>query len=628
MSRRSTPLVTLLACGILAATARAQPTNRAFVLDPGAHALVALDLASGQRTGVLPLPGSPTRLNLSDDGDYLVVLDRGPGEDKDERGYKATGRSSATVVDAASLKVVGHVELGFGLDSVVTPSGGRLVVTCPGYQAKNPAESLVRELVVVDLTTARETGRLTLDPGTSLTGYSRDGKTLALLQGLPRSARYPYPKSKITFLDAAGLSVTGTLDAGGWSFVARDTDRVYLIDQGQPDKNPEKNRDGAIDVVLVAQRRVEHVDVGRSLTGALLTENGLLAVMSEGPVGGAGGELRLIREGKLAAMLPVAQAPRLSSEKGDTVYVVGSKAVTLVDTTTLQVTGAIPLARGAVPIVGDDDRPTEMAVSADRRRAFIHYGAQHKVAVLDLEDGKAIGSTKTGRGGKKFLNNMLTGLGYATSALFYGGFGQPAAATGTTQGMMQVRPDGRFAYVLNVDTNDVTVVDSDTAEAVEKIGGGGYGLVLLGGPTVVAVGSELNLIDAGHNVECGRAAPARAARDAGLSRRRSRAGAGRAHRADPRRRDGEGARTTHRLREPDPSRLCPDARRVSGSLRRASDVEGPSRWPVGRVAVRRLARHDRPPPRCADHPTAAPPPAVAPAASAAHRAGARRRGHN
>lgn len=43
---------------------------------------------------------------------------------------------------------------------------------------------------------------------------------------------------------------------------------------------------------------------------------------------------------------------------------VGSKAVTLLDAATLQVTGAIPLAKGAEPIVDDDDWPTEMAVIA------------------------------------------------------------------------------------------------------------------------------------------------------------------------------------------------------------------------------------------------------------------------
>jgi len=380
VTRRSAVLATLLACAALTGPARAQTTTRAFVLDPGAHALVALDLASGQRTGVLPLTGSPTRLNRSDDGRYLIVLDRGPGEDKDERGYKATERSSATVVDEASLKVIGRVELGFGLDSVVTPPGGRLVVTCPGYQAKNPAESLARELVAVDLATARETGRLALEPGTSLTGYSRDGKTLALLQGQPRSAKYPFPKSKVTFLDAAGLSVTGTLDASGWRFVERDADRVYLIDQGQPDKNPEKNRNGGIDVVSLADKRVDHVDIGRSPTGGLLIGDGLMAFASEGPAGGSTGELRLIREGTLAATLDVAEKPRLVETVDGTVYVVGSKAVTLVDTKALQVSGTIPLDA----VAGGGDHPFELAVTPDRFGDAVGVHEEH-VAWTQIE---------------------------------------------------------------------------------------------------------------------------------------------------------------------------------------------------------------------------------------------------
>jgi YVTN family beta-propeller protein len=493
MPTRSAPLgVAFLSLGMLASPARAQPTARAFVLDAGAHALVALDLASGKRAGVVALPGSPTRLNRSDDGRYLVVLDRGPGEDKDERGYKATGRSSATIVDEASLKVVGRVELGFGLESVVTPPEGRLVVTCPGYQAKNPAESLVRELVAVDIATARETGRLTLETGTDLTGYSRDGKTLALLQGLPRSAKYPFPKSKVTFLDAASLTVTGTLDAGGWSFVERDADRVYLIDQGQPDKNPGKNRNGAIDVVSLARRDVEHVDLGRSPAGGILLGDGFMAFASEGPAGGSSGELRLIREGTLAATLDVGEKPRLVETVDETVYVVGSKTVTLVDKKTPGISGTIPLDA----VVDGGDHPFEMAVTPDRRRAFIHYPAEDKVAVLDLEKRKAIGSVKTGRGGKKLFNSMMSTLTYgATERSFFYNAGDPP--------QMQARPDGRYAYVLNLDTSDVTVVDADTAQAVGKIGAGGSEVQLLGDATVLVVGSEIHVIDAAHNVKTG-----------------------------------------------------------------------------------------------------------------------------
>ena len=222
---------------------------------------------------------------------------------------------------------------------------------------------------------------------------------------------------------------------------------------------------------------------------------GGLLVPSEGPAGGAAGELRVLRAGVLATTVAVAARPRLLHRAGAGVYVVGSKDVTLLDAATLQVTGTIPLAKGAEPIVDDGDWPTEMAVTADGRRAFIHYGAQHKVAVLDLEHRKAIGSTKTGRGGKKFLNSVMSGLDA------YMGYYQFRSYRFDHPAHLQLRPDGRFAYALNLETNDVTVVDADSAEAVDKIAAGGNELLMLGGPTLVVVGSDIHIIDAARNVK-------------------------------------------------------------------------------------------------------------------------------
>ena len=136
MTRRLTVVATLLSGATLASPGWAQPTTHAFILDEGARALVALDLATGRRAGVaLLFAGSP---HFASDGERGRPLPRRarPGARRGPRtngGYKASGRSSATVVDAASLKPIGHVELGFGLDSVVTIPEGRLVVTCPGY---------------------------------------------------------------------------------------------------------------------------------------------------------------------------------------------------------------------------------------------------------------------------------------------------------------------------------------------------------------------------------------------------------------------------------------------------------------------------------------------------------------
>ena len=217
------------------------------------------------------------------------------------------------------------------------------------------------------------------------------------------------------------------------------------------------------------------------------------------------GELRVVRGADVAATLKVAAHPRLIAREGDLVYVVGEKAVTLVDPVGLRVVATLPLESEGKSLVDEDDAATELKISPDGKRGFVLYGLNERLVVLDLEQKKAIGAAKTGRGGKKFLRGL--GNVAAWSAAINGGLvGQMLAAPlrfsrgPASQGLV-VRPDGRFAYALDVKTNDVTVVDANTAEAVEKIGGGGRELRLLTGGTAVAVvsGSEIALLDTASN---------------------------------------------------------------------------------------------------------------------------------
>ncbi len=481
--RRFTGLALVVLAGLLAAGTRLGAGEHAYVLDSGAKLLVEVDLTSGRRVASLPLEGSPAWLD--DDGRHVLVFDRGAGEDEDERGWKASGRSSVTIVDAASLKAIGRVELGSGLATAGFVGEGRLAALCPGYEAKNPAEAQEAELVLVDLATARETGRLALEHGLAWAGLSRDQRSLALLQGRPRGGKRPYPQSKLWLVDLSGPRVTTTLDTGPWPAADSDGERLYLLHRGEPDKNPAKNRNGTVHVVPFGEPRAERLDAGRAPIGTF-REQSLLGILSEGPHGGPG-ELRLLREGKLVATTPVASRPAVMGRGKHALYVVGSTGVTVVDPASGQSKATLPLGG----FVDDGDDATEVQVTDDGRRAFVLYGPQHKVAVLDLERGKPIGVAKTGRGGKKFLNNMMAGMGVIRIPRF--DFHEP--------GQLLARPDGRFAYAINEETKDVTVIDADTALPVEKIGGLGYFLVPLGGPTVAVFGPAIQLIDATRNVK-------------------------------------------------------------------------------------------------------------------------------
>jgi DNA-binding beta-propeller fold protein YncE len=64
------------------------------------------------------------------------------------------------------------------------------------------------------------------------------------------------------------------------------------------------------------------------------------------------------------------------------------------------------------------------------------------------------------------------------------------------RGPLAMRPDGKFAYYLDTQTNDVTVVDGESGERVKNIGvgGGGQELVVLANGKYVAAVSDDSVI--------------------------------------------------------------------------------------------------------------------------------------
>jgi len=480
----------------------AQQPTRAYVLDEGAPALVALELPAGRRVGSLELQGSPAVLVQSPDGSRLVVLDRGPGEDKGRRGYKAAGKSSALVVDAATLTVVGRVELGSGVAAgrwSWGPDSRRLTVLCPGYEAKNPAEALPRELVNVDVTTGREAGRLGLEPGTLPVAASEPGQALALIQGLPRDEKFPYPKSRLFVVDLAGPSLRARLDLESWISLYVDGTRLYLLDPGKPDDDPQRNRNGTVQVVSLEQGSLvgSHGAGRRPRRFYPDAAGGQVFIPSDGPPGAVEGALRVVRGTELAATVGVTSDPRLVVRQQDVVYVVGENAVTLVDPIALRVTQIIPLVHGRRVLVDATEQPTDLEVSPDGKRAFVHYGLHHKVVTIDLEARRCTGSTRTGRGGRKLLGNAMWGLfGYlGQAAVDYPGRAR------TSPRMLAVRPDGGYAYAAHNQTKDITVVDGATGRSAGMIAGDAYALELLkGGRFLLAVSeADLRLIDLERN---------------------------------------------------------------------------------------------------------------------------------
>jgi YVTN family beta-propeller protein len=104
--------------------------------------------------------------------------------------------------------------------------------------------------------------------------------------------------------------------------------------------------------------------------------------------------------------------------------------------------------------------PRYVILDGSHRRAFV--GAQHgsDIAILDRDKGTVVASMKTGRGSVKFGKGLLSALSMAGPVIYWPG-GTATAAVLT--------PDAGRLFVVNVQTNDVTAIDTDGAKALDTL---------------------------------------------------------------------------------------------------------------------------------------------------------------
>jgi YVTN family beta-propeller protein len=506
--------------------AEARTAERPYVLDRDLAKLSALALPAGTVAGSLPLTGRPEALVRTPDGATLLVLDQGPGKDKGEAGYQATGKSSVTIVDAASLTIRTRIELGFGImggeipTGLLSPDGQRLVLVCPGYESKNPAEKLVRELVTVDVAKGELTGRLTLEH--TVTGLSSDREVRTAFLFTPRTGKKENARpARLTIVDLAGPRVVGDVELKGEPqppVLSPDGGFLYFLDEGSPNKKPEKHVPGSVQVVSVADRAVvATLDGGSGPRLLTVDEQGghVFFVTDGAPAQGlqaAFGELRVLKGPALGTTIQTAPGARFLrfSPRRDKLYVVAPQAVGVVELPGLQ-SHPMHLDRAKGAILYDDPGPVkELALSPDGTRAFVLYEQSSKLLVLDLDKEDSVAMVTTGRGGIKFMKAL--GAAALTAASYYsaqqqasqsggGAYFYDVYRIGQAVTSVVVRPDSRFVYVLNTQSGDVTAVDAATGTVVIKIGGGGHGLRMLPGGKRLAVMADdlLKLIDAEAN---------------------------------------------------------------------------------------------------------------------------------
>ena len=500
---------------------------RVFVLDPDGLSLTALSLDTAAVLGKATLQGEPGRALISPDRTRIVVLDKGPGKLTMCCGYKASGKSWATVINAQTLAVLARTELGWNADirkSAALFSNGRLTIACGGFKNPGkPEETLPRELVSLDLASGQVAGRVAIE--TSIDDFVAlpDEKTALLFAGRETPKNQPAVDPVVHFVDLEGPKLLKSVTLKGDPGVpvaSPDGQYAYLLEKGKPDKKPEKNINGRVQVLSVAAREhVANLEAGRDPRGLVLDKEGnQVFVLAEGePVlekkDELPGVLRVIRAADVVSTVSVGEEPlfvRVSPNR-ERLFVVSEKSLTHVDLPSLSRLGKAVLKPAGISLMTDGGQSTvkELSISRDGKRGYALYAASSKLGVLDLDGNKLLASVTTGRGGVKFgkflgamalsVASYQAGYAGASSAgggmFFYNVYGVAPANTSLVTTL-----DEKFVYVLNTNSNDVTIVNADTQAVVTKIGVGGAAnrLELLPGGAFMAVNTgtdTLHLID-------------------------------------------------------------------------------------------------------------------------------------
>lgn len=513
--------------------------TKVYVLDTETQSVTSLDAATGRVLATAAVKAKhegyiPTLELMNRDGSRLIVIDPGSSKITFRFGFHPTEKSVATIIDTSSFEVMSRLELGWNFGGhFLSPDGKILAAICSGYQSQKPEETRPRELVVVNLQTGQLVNRVALPRPVRAWAGSEDGHTLALFFERVSEKKAPVVPAELRFYNLDDAKFLGTLALEGAPeapIASPDGDYLYLLELGEPSNNPEKNINGRIHVVSFAGRALETIlDAGSDPRGLIVDEEQVMVLSNGVPakdVKNPDGELRIIKGAAVANTIKVSTSPeflRMSPDR-KRMYVAGGGFLTAVRLQQPpEVAWRMPLeAAGGGVVSGGifDSHPVdEFAQSPDGTRGFALYQGSSKLSIVNLENPGVIASVTTGRGGMKFakfLGSMA--LTAASATVAYGQASNMAMSTGgygyapyhvysvaQADTCVAVRPDGRFVYVLNSQTNDVTIVDTEKALAGEKIAVGGRRfppasgrrLHLLEGGRILAVVSDssLHLID-------------------------------------------------------------------------------------------------------------------------------------
>jgi len=437
----------------------------------------------------------------------LAVFDQGPGKETLLFGWHPEGKASMSFVDMGSMKITSSLQLGWGIGQVLATDDGKgLAVVCPGYTSQKPEETLPGEVVVINTETGQITGRFPVKTPVNLL-LTPDNRTMITFT----SAWHDKDRSRapeVQFADFETAKVLGKLvpsKAVTNAELSTDGQYLYLLDPGGPSDKVEKNVNGSLAVVSVSTHsELSVIDVGSAPRGLIHDQasDRIFILSDAAPAmkrGETGGALHVIKGTEAVAVTPVAHSPQvlIASPDGGVLYVAGSDSVSVVDSSTFKSTDEIHTGV----------RLRDFAITPDGKRGIALFSASDRLQVLDLEKRKSLATLTTGRGSVKFMKAAAVGLNAATvemqNYIARQQAQQAADYTGETQYYtvshlnspvstpyhvsLAMSPDSRFAYALNDQTSDLTVIDAQAATVLSKMPVRAFGFETMPGGNAMAI---------------------------------------------------------------------------------------------------------------------------------------------
>ena len=316
------------------------------------------------------------------------------------------------------------------------------------------------QFLVVDRNTHQKAGLLETAPLAISYEQSPDGRLIFILHG----AYFKKRPARLTVLDVGNMEIKSEKDLSfGTSYMALSSDKNKLVVIGGGLFTSKSQKYGAGHLWIFDSRsgqETQSIDLGHKPSWSADRPTGDLWIHSS--YAREKSVVRVIRNGSISRQFEVAGEvtkvfPGPTGEKAFFVYKKGDVLLKDLDVAARDQEFSLSF------------KPGHLLVSDDGRRAFLKESLGAKVAVLDLESGRVLAIEKTGRAGQR----VGQAFGEALSGIAFGVWIFPDVAhTGMILG-----PNDRFLYVLNTQTTDVTIIDSATAEVVDKIGIGS-GIVL------------------------------------------------------------------------------------------------------------------------------------------------------